>query len=218
MVNTSTAVSDPYRDARLRLAERVAESVAPRDPRVLEAIREVPRHEFVPRGERDVAYDDRALPIGDGQTISQPSMIAIMLDALDCPETGRALEIGAGCGYAAALLARLVRQVHAIEIRPALAARARETLTRLGIDNVTVHVGDGSRGLPAHAPFDVILVSAAPLTVPKALAQQLALGGRLAIPVGDERSQRLRVAERETDDHVEWRESVPCLFVPLVES
>jgi protein-L-isoaspartate(D-aspartate) O-methyltransferase len=115
-------------------------------------------------------------------------------------------------------LAKLVAEVHAIEIRPRLAERARDTLSRLGIDNVTVHVGDGSRGLPAYAPFDSILVSAAPPTVPAALAEQLAVGGRLAIPVGDQWAQRLLVAEREPDGNVEWREGVPCMFVPLVES
>ena len=205
-----------YSKERARLAQRVAENVPGCDPRILEAIAAVPRHEFLPQAEWDAAYDDRALPIGEGQTISQPSMIAIMLQALQCPAGGRALEVGAGCGYAAALLAALAREVHAVEIRPALAERARATLARLGIDNVTIHVGDGSGGLPEHGPYDAVLVSAAPRSVPPALAEQLAVGGRLAVPVGDDWSQRLLVAERPATGELEWRESVPCMFVPLV--
>ncbi len=203
------------------LAERMIRSVelaaAPRDPRVLEAFRRIPRHAFVPEVSRLEAYDDRSLPIGEEQTISQPSMIAMMLDSLECEPTSRVLEVGAGSGYAAALLSCLVERVDAVEIRPQLAARAAATLKALGIDNVFIHVGDGSKGWAERAPFDRILVSAAPGAIPPALIEQLGPGGRIAIPVGDCQHQVLMVGERGADGEVRMRRDVPCVFVPLVE-
>lgn len=199
---------------RHALVEQIRASTGIRDERIFQAFLDVPRHEFVPDPQRQFAYDDRALPIGEGQTISQPSMIAIMLDALAPKATDVALEVGAGSGYAAALLARLTRHVFAVELLPDLAARARAALQRAHIDGVTVIEGDGSDGLPEHAPYDVILVSAAPRELPPALPAALASGGRIAIPVGDDFAQRLLVGRR-TDDALQWRESVPCMFVPL---
>jgi protein-L-isoaspartate(D-aspartate) O-methyltransferase len=201
-----------------RMLESIEQNVAPRDQRVLDAFRRIPRHVFVPEIERVFAYDDRALPIGQGQTISQPSMIAVMLDALAPSEASHVLEVGAGSGYAAALLSCLAREVDAIEILPELAARAGMTLAALGIDNVRIHVGDGSRGLPERAPFDRILVSAAPRGVPPALLEQLAPGGRIAVPIGDEYGQILMVGDKDSSGAVHFRRDIACMFVPLVSS
>jgi protein-L-isoaspartate(D-aspartate) O-methyltransferase len=186
------------------------------DTRILDAFRRIPRHHFVRPSDFDRAHDDRALPIGEDQTISQPSMIAIMLDALRPQPTDRALEVGAGSGYAAALLGTLVERVDAVEIRPGLAERARSTLATLGISNVRIHRGSGERGLREAAPFDVILVSAGAEAVPPALVEQLALGGRLAIPVGNELGQELRIATRTLSGEVTWEQRTACMFVPLV--
>ncbi len=207
---------EPYPEAGLAdLARRVSRVVS--DARVIAAFRAVPRHLFVGDQERSLAYEDHALPLFDGQTISQPSMIAIMLEALATEPHHRALEVGAGSGYAAALLATLVREVHAIEIRPALVEFARRALLRADVRGVVLHVGDGSLGLPSEAPFDRILVSAAAREIPAALVEQLAQGGRIAIPVGGGDGQTLRVGIRHATD-VEWEERTPCTFVPLVGS
>lgn len=217
VVHVSTAVDSVERSAdRRRLVEIVRSTVGPRDPRVLEALGRVPRHAFVPEALGFRAYEDSALPIGEGQTISQPSMIAIMLDALRCAPGSHVLEIGAGSGYAAALLAELAGEVDAVEIRPDLAARARETLARLGVTNVRVHVGDGSHGLPHAAPFDRILVSAAPARVPPELVRELAPEGRIACPVGDDFAQVLIVGVKDADGRMQWERDIPCMFVPLV--
>jgi protein-L-isoaspartate(D-aspartate) O-methyltransferase len=188
------------------------------DTRVLIAFRTVPRHLFVPANERWHAYDDRALALSEGQTVSQPSMIAIMLESLATEPHHRALEVGAGSGYAAALLSTLVREVHAVEIRPALLEAARVALERSGVRNVTLHEGDGSLGLPGEAPFDRILVSAAAREVPAALAAQLGPGGRIAIPVGDDRGQTLLIGARDGEGPIAWSDRTACLFVPLVSA
>jgi protein-L-isoaspartate(D-aspartate) O-methyltransferase len=199
-----------------RLVERIRASTQLDDARILQAFEQVPRHEFLSEAQLPIAYEDRALPLDEGQTISQPSMIAIMLKELECEPGQRALEVGAGSGYAAAVLARLVSQVYAVEVRPALAQRARASLLKSGAHNVQVIVGDGSRGLPEHAPYDRILVSAAPARVPGALVEQLAVGGRIAIPVGDEHGQTLLVGRKTGPNSVDWQKTVPCIFVPLV--
>jgi protein-L-isoaspartate(D-aspartate) O-methyltransferase len=186
------------------------------DPRILGAFRAVPRERFVPDELTDFAYDDRALPIGEGQTISQPSMIALMLEALAPAPEERALEVGAGSGYAAALLGQLTSEVEAIEIRPELAERAQRTLESLGVANVHVHAGNGALGIPTRAPFDVILVSAGARATPPELTHELAPGGRIAIPVGDEHGQHLFVGRRTPDGVVEWERRTACVFVPLV--
>jgi protein-L-isoaspartate(D-aspartate) O-methyltransferase len=201
--------------ARSRLADDIANVVS--DDKIAGAFRRVPRHLFTLPRDVDRAYEDRALPLAEDQTISQPSMIALMLKALDLREDQRVLEVGAGCGYAAALLGALVREVDAIEIRPTLAAMAYKSLAEAAVENVRIHLGDGSHGLPERAPFDRILVSAAAREVPTPLISQLAPGGRLVIPVGSAENQELRVGRRSTHgESVEWARGVPCVFVPLV--
>jgi protein-L-isoaspartate(D-aspartate) O-methyltransferase len=200
---------------RRRLAERIARHTGIDDPRLLEAFRRVPRHRFVPEFMREHAHEDRALPIGEDQTISQPSMIALMFDALELQPEHRVLEVGAGSGYAAALLGELVSQVDAIEVRPNLCQRAGQTLQELGVTNVRVHCRNGAFGLPEHAPYDRILVSAGAQRVPPALVAELAPGGRIAIPVGNELEQHLMMGQR-TDGEIEWTTRTPCIFVPLV--
>jgi protein-L-isoaspartate(D-aspartate) O-methyltransferase len=186
-----------------------------KDDRVLQAMRDVPRHLFVPEGYRAMAYDDMPLPIGQEQTISQPLMVAIMTEALHLGDSERVLEIGTGSGYQAAILARLAAVVFSLERVPALAAQARANLTALGIMNVHVLVGDGSLGLPEHAPYDAIIVTAGAPKVPQALVDQLIPAGRLVIPVGDRLEQRLmRVTKIDHDRHTESLGG--CRFVPLV--
>ncbi len=201
--------------ARKRLLGSIAESGVT-DTRILSAFASVPRERFVPEPLRDQAYEDRALPIGEDQTISQPSMVALMLDALAPAPHERALEVGAGSGYAAAVLSKLVASVDAVEIRPALAERAAHTLAELGYENVQVHHGNGELGLPDGAPFDVILVSAGARATPRALVGQLAVGGRIAVPVGEQRLQTLLVGRRGPAADISWERRVRCVFVPLV--
>jgi len=184
------------------------------DARVLEAMRRVPRHLFVPEAHRTHSYDDRALSIDFGQTISQPFMNALMLQTLALAGTEKVLEIGSGTGYQAALLGHLAKEIHSIEILPELAAQARANLAALGITNVTVHPIDGSEGLSEKAPFDAILVAAGAPDVPPALLEQLAPGGKLLIPLGDRKLQALTLIIR--NDSRFMRETLtPCAFVPL---
>jgi protein-L-isoaspartate(D-aspartate) O-methyltransferase len=203
---------------RQRLIESIRASTQIEDARILKAFLRVPRHEFLSETQSAIAYEDRAVPLDEGQTVSQPSMIAIMLSELSCEPTQRALEVGAGSGYAAALLGQLVREVYAIELLPVLATRARANLARSGATNVQLVEGDGNLGLPAHAPYDRILVSASPNQVPNALLDQLSVGGRIAVPVGDEHTQTLLVGEKTSSGELNWRRSVPCIFVPLVSA
>ena len=185
------------------------------DARVLDAMERVPRELFVPDDLRARAFDDAALPIGAGQTISQPYMVARIAEELGLDGDERVLDIGTGSGYQAAVLAELADEVHTIERIPELAEQARRNLAAAGYDNVTVHVGDGSRGLPEHAPYDAIAVAAAAPSFPQALYDQLTLGGRLVVPVGGRRGQRLEVIVRSPEGPAVVR-SVPCRFVPLV--
>ncbi len=204
------------RQERDDLVARIRASTELTDARILDAFANVPRHEFLSEAQRSIAYEDRAVPLDEGQTVSQPSMIAIMLSELDCQAEQRALEVGTGSGYAAAVLGQLVARVYGIELRPALAARARASLERAGASNVHVITADGTRGLPDEAPFDRILVSAAPARIPDALIEQLAIGGKIAIPVGNEHSQTLVVGHKTGPVDIEWRRTVPCIFVPLI--
>jgi protein-L-isoaspartate(D-aspartate) O-methyltransferase len=188
-----------------------------KDPRVLAALRRVPRHEFVPPDRRDQAYDDHPLPIGGEQTISQPYIVAIMTELAAVAPTARVLEVGTGSGYQAAILAELAAEVWTIEIVEPLARAAGERLQRLGYSNVTVRVGDGWRGWPERAPFDAIVVTAAPPEVPPALKEQVAVGGRLVIPVGQTgggSAQDLMVFRR-TAAGWESRVVEPVSFVPM---
>jgi protein-L-isoaspartate(D-aspartate) O-methyltransferase len=186
------------------------------DVRVLEAMRFVPRHLFVPEPLRSHAYEDRALAIPEGQTISQPYMVAVMTETLGPEAHHRVLEIGTGSGYQTAILARLSAAVFSVERHPALADAAGRTLDATGVVNVVIEVGDGTCGLPAHAPFDRILVTAGAPAVPESLKAQLGVGGKLVIPVGPPGFQHLTTIERHEGDVFERRESVPCVFVPLI--
>jgi len=187
-----------------------------RDLRVLDAMRRVPRAAFVPPDARPHAYDDRALPIGSGQTISQPYMVAAMTEALRLTGTERVLDVGTGSGYQAAVLAELAREVITIERRPELAEAALATLGALGYGSVQVLVGDGTLGSPAHAPFDGILVAAGAPRVPEALRRQLSgNNGRLVIPIGPPEQQYLVIVTRDGDRFTESR-GVGCVFVPLL--
>ncbi len=184
-------------------------------PSVLEAMRAVPRHEFVPEDQRADAYTDKPLPIGEGQTISQPYMVAAMTAALELTGNERVLEIGTGCGYQAAVLAKLAREVYSIESRATLAAAASERLARLGYANVQIRAGDGTLGWPEAAPFDRILVTAAAPSIPPPLLDQLAEGGRLVIPVGAADYQNLRRIAKHQGQIIE-QTLFECRFVPLI--
>ena len=183
------------------------------DPRVLAAMKKVPRHEFVPEKVREHAYENRPLPIGLSQTISQPYIVAIMSEALELDGSERVLEIGTGSGYQAAILAELCREVFTIEIEGELAERAKADLERLGYRDIHVRHGDGYRGWPEEAPFDAIIVTAAPDRVPQALVDQLAVGGRMVIPVGS-MSQDLLLITR-TAEGVQRRDLMGVRFVPM---
>jgi len=185
-----------------------------RDASVLAAMRKVPRHEFVPASVRAHAYADSPLPIGERQTISQPYIVALMTELAAVKPTSKVLEVGTGSGYQAAVLAELVKDVYSIEIVEPLAHEAEATLRRLGYERVRVRTGDGYRGWPEAAPFDAIVVTAAPGKVPKPLLEQLAPGGRLVIPVGDD-VQWLEV-HRRTDAGITVERKAPVRFVPMI--
>jgi protein-L-isoaspartate(D-aspartate) O-methyltransferase len=186
------------------------------DPKVLDVLRAVPRQEFVPAALREESYADHPLPIGYGQTISQPFIVALMTQVLDVGPKSVVLEVGTGSGYQAAVLAQLVGQVHTIEIIPALAANAAHLLARLGYNNVSVRQGDGYYGLPEAAPFDGIIVTAAAGHIPPPLLQQLKPGGRMVIPVGPPLGlQHLTLVERDPEGRVRTRQLFPVRFVPL---
>ena len=185
------------------------------DERVLAAMERVPRELFVPEELRNRAYEDAALPIGDGQTISQPYMVAKICEALSLRGDERVLDVGSGSGYQAAVIAELAAEVDTIERIPELAALARENLVAAGYGHVRVHVGDGTRGLPERAPFDAIAVAAAAPRLPHTLYEQLELRGRLVVPVGRFGVQRLEVIVRSPEGPAVLK-SVPCRFVPLV--
>ncbi len=197
----------------MRMVERQLANRDIRDPQVLDAMRSVPRHRFVPVDRRLSAYEDRALPIGYRQTISQPYIVAYMTQALQIAPDARVLEVGTGSGYQAAVLSEVAAKVYTIEIVPELANRARETLAELGYTNVEVRLGDGYEGWRNEAPFDAIMVTAAPDHVPEPLIEQLAPGGRMIIPVGENR-QSLTLITR-TPAGVSRENLLPVLFVPM---
>jgi len=202
------------RQLRERMVTRQIAARGVDDPAVLEAMRTVPRHAFVPSADLDDAYADGPLPIGHGQTISQPYIVAFMAQAAGIEPKDRVLEIGTGSGYGAAILSRIASQVYTMEIVPELTERARGVLETLGYDNVHPRTGNGWLGWPEHAPYDAIVVTAAPDEVPRALVEQLAVGGRLVVPVG-EFTQSLRVLVK-TEDGLEEKASMPVRFVPMV--
>ena len=184
--------------------------------KVMQVMAEVPRHEFVPTDEQRVAYLNRPLPIGYGQTISQPYIVALMTDLLAISEDAKVLEVGAGSGYQAAILSKLVREVHSIEIIRELAEECRERIRRLGYSNVTIHEGDGYYGLESEAPFDAIVVTAAAAYIPPPLVQQLKAGGRMVIPVGGQFAvQYLMLVEKDDRGEITTRQVLPVRLVPL---
>lgn len=205
-----------YKEERLELIRQV-EREGVRDPRVLRAMEDTPRHLFVPEDLRGSAYEDHPLPIGHGQTISQPYIVAFMTELLAIEPGMTVLEIGTGSGYQAAILAALSKEVFTIEIVPELAKRASGTFDQLGLKNIRTRVGDGYEGWPEHAPFDRILLTAAPPEIPQALIDQLRTGGRLVAPVGRwSWSQELIVIDKDRDGKVRQRQSLPVRFVPMV--
>jgi protein-L-isoaspartate(D-aspartate) O-methyltransferase len=217
---------DPWADARRRLlAEIDAEfaataadtGVARMGPALRAAMAAVPRHRFVPEGWRDESYENHPLPIGHGQTISQPFIVALMTALLDLQPTDRVLEIGTGCGYQAAVLARLAASVVSVEVVPELSAQAAATLAALGVDRVELHVADGHGGWPAGAPYDAIIATAAPLQLPPAWLAQLVPDGRLVAPVGEHGGlQWLQVVRKDAQGHAVTHDALPVRFVPLV--
>lgn len=207
-------VDQEFRGARLRLIETLRERGI-RDLAVLRAFEQTPRHQFVPTGLRHRAYEDSALPIGNGQTISQPSIHARYLELLALNGRERVLEVGTGSGYQTVLLGHLVEQVFTIERIPALYQLAREAIQRSGVGNVSMLLGDGTLGWREYAPYDAILVSAGAPSVPEPLLAQIAEGGRMLVPVGTKDEQRLVIYHR-TNGELEHKEVAPVRFVPLV--
>jgi protein-L-isoaspartate(D-aspartate) O-methyltransferase len=215
----ASAAGAATEDHATERAEMVSRQIAQRDvsdERVLAAMGKVPRHEFVPDSEKHSAYRDTPLPIGEGQTISQPYIVALMTELARPASNHRVLEVGTGSGYQAAVLAELVDHVYSIEIESTLAQRAGEVLQKLGYDNITIRTGDGYVGWTEHAPFDVIVITAAPDHVPQPLIEQLKPGGRMVVPVGPiSATQQLRVLEKKADGKVTSTVVAPVRFVPL---
>ena len=202
-------------ERRAHMVEEQLRSRGIRDPRVLTAMGKVPREAFICSEDFRDAYGDHPLPIGAGQTVSQPYIVAAMVEALELRPTDRVLEVGTGTGYEAAILAELAAEVWTIERHGDLASKAREILARLGYTNVSVAHGDGSLGLPGHAPFDKILVAAAAPRIPESLIAQLMDGGRLVVPVGTRTEQQVHIARKEGKEVVVSTHDL-CRFVPLV--
>jgi len=208
-------LSDVFAVRRLAMVVKQLRERGIHDERVLKAMAEVPRHEFVGIGRQAQAYEDQPVEIEAGQTISQPYIVAAMLQALHIRPEDRALEIGTGSGYQTALLAKLAAVVYTVERHQLLSDSARERLTRLGYSNIVFAVGDGSQGLPQHAPFDAIIVSAATPHVPEPLPRQLAEGGRMVLPVGSIDAQQLQLVIKVKDE-VSIQALDGCRFVPLI--
>jgi len=221
----SPLLADDYTQARQRLVQEIEVDVRATslyldrqalDPRVMMAMGKVPRHEFVPLHERPYAYLNRPLPIGHGQTISQPYIVAVMTDLLRPEPDQRVLEIGTGSGYQAAILAELVKEVYSIEIIEPLGEEAKQRLARLGYKNITIKIGDGYYGWPEKAPFDAIVVTAAASHIPPPLIKQLKVGGRMVIPVGSQfMTQELLLVTKGKDNKITTRQILPVRFVPL---
>ena len=211
--NPSTQYSSDRKQDRMQMVERQLLTRDIRDPHVITAMQEVPRERFVPTDQHQRAYQDRPLPIGYQQTISQPYIVAYMTQALQLTPTSRVLEVGTGSGYQAAILGEIASTVYSIEIVPQLFERASNTLTELGYDNVHIQQGDGYAGWPDEAPFDAIIVTAAPDHVPQPLVEQLAIGGRMIIPVGEDRQTLTEIIRTGTG--VTEVTTLPVLFVPM---
>jgi protein-L-isoaspartate(D-aspartate) O-methyltransferase len=208
---------DSYVAPRRNMVEAQLRARGIRDQRVLAAMLHVPRHEFISEDYRDQVYEDHPIPIGEGQTLSQPYIVAIMLEALALDPSDAVLEIGTGSGYQTALLSELTRQVYSVERHASLASTAQATLARLGHTNVEVLLGDGGRGLSDHAPFDAIVVSAAAPQIPPPLFEQLREGGRMVIPVGPAHAQELQLVRKQKGQPL-IISLEGCRFVPLIGS
>ena len=205
-----------FRSERETMVRRQIAARGVHDPLLLDAMRSVPRERFIDEAMQDYAYEDSPLPIAAGQTISQPYIVARMIELARLQAGDRVLEIGAGSGYAAAVMARIATQVYTIERLQQLADLARRRFVDLGIDNIEVRTGDGTRGWPDAAPFDAIIAAAGGPDVPDALRAQLAIGGRLVVPVGSRAQQWLTVVERKTADELVETEHEACVYVPLL--
>lgn len=205
---------DPTVSQRLKMVEDQLRHRGIKDERVLQAMSRIPRHLFVPPRDRDIAYGDHPVAIGLGQTISQPYIVAYMTEVLNLTAQDRVLEIGTGSGYQAAVLAEIVQTVYTVEILPELANRAHKTLNELGYRNIFIRQGDGYKGWREHAPYDAIIVTAAPPDVPSALLEQLKIGGRMIIPVGEFFQELLLITR--TPQGFDRRQLIPVRFVPLV--
>jgi len=205
-----------FAQARATMVRNQIEARGVHDPRVLGAMRTVPRHRYVPDAHRHLAYADRPLPIGEGQTISQPYIVATMTETLRLTADDRVLEIGTGSGYQAAILAELIREVYTIEILPALAERARGALDAAGYTNIFVRTGDGYKGWPEKAPFDAVIVTCAPERIPVPLVEQLREGGRIVIPVGAEGHVQQLVRGVKKAGRIEIEPVLAVRFVPMV--
>ena len=204
-----------YEQLREYLIRAHIEGAGIRDQRVLETMRKVPRHEFVPEEYRHRAYENESLPIGEGQTISQPFMVGVMTEILHIRPKDKLLEIGTGSGYQTAILAELAGEVYTVERLETLSLRAQEVLGRLDYTNISFAVADGSRGWSENAPFDRIIVTASSPAIPSPLVEQLAINGRLALPVGDYTHQALTIVDK-LEDGLRERADIGCVFVPLV--
>ena len=206
---------DKYEKVRQRMVREQVVARGINDQKVIHAMLSVPRHLFVPANYERMAYEDRPLPIGEGQTISQPYIVALMTETLDLNKNMRVLEIGTGSGYQAAILAKIVREVYTIEIIESLGEKAEKLLSGLGYDNVHVKIGDGYKGWPGKAPFDAIIVTCAPTDIPQPLKEQLKEGGRMIIPVGGSIVQELALLEKKKGK-LEKKVVAPVRFVPMV--
>jgi len=215
MAENRTEGTDYYQSLRDEMVEHQIKARGVHDPRVLEAMRRIPRHLFVPEPNKPRAYEDKPLPVGEGQTISQPYIVGWMTELLRLDGHETVLEIGTGTGYQAAVLGMLARKVYTMERLEPLAKSARRRLEKLGFKNIEVTVGDGSKGFPEHAPYHGIIVTAGSPQVPQALVEQLADGGRLVIPVGTSSMQMLTIVEKHGDT-ISSTEKGSCVFVPLV--
>ena len=204
-----------YERQRQRMVERQIRKRGVRSGRVLAAMERIPRHRFVPEDSCDHAYEDSPLSIGKGQTISQPFMVAVMTECAAPESDDRVLEVGTGSGYQTAILAELVREVYSLERIPELAERAEGLLSRLGYENVSIRVGDGSEGWREKAPFDAIIVTAGAPEIPEPLVEQLEEGGRLVIPIGSAHHQTLCTVKKERN-RIRKEEGTGCVFVPLI--
>lgn len=206
---------DRFEKQRERLVERHLIPQGIKDKATLKAMRHVERHRMVPKDMQIYAYEDRPLPIGNGQTISQPFIVAFMTQAINPKPDMKVLEIGTGSGYQAAVLAEIVEEVYTIETVDELAERARETLTKMGYGNIHYKIGDGYHGWEEHAPFDAIIVTAAPEKIPPRLVEQLKEGGKMVIPVGPSANQHLQLIEKKKNGKITIKDLLPVRFVPF---